>query len=403
MLRNHHHYDYHLPGRIKKDGENEQNTLTLKGRLRCGDDNDVLLALSSIINDNTITHNLTRLDLSRNKLCTLSVELAKYIPRLQYLNLSFNCLQTIPDVVLHLTGLQELDLSRNYIQGSLPDQMPRSLSQLQSLKLAGNMIEGLPLDMSDWAGNLCTLLMGSECVGGNHLDRLPPSVAQLLRLRELDVFGNRLSVLDASVLGCLPWLERLSLQKNLLVEIIDPSALCKLRHLRTLTLSQNKLRRLPDELCRLDGLELIDLSNNLLEELSAGMDIFLRSRSTLLAGNPFDRPATASSRAGLSTIKQQVLPLMELAARAVLANSCNNSNNWCCDNQLPERLHQYLSQRGGRCNVCQTTAFIREFSSELIRDPSFLGFPNVSRRIKICSMKCQYRWSRRQPSSSLQW
>jgi hypothetical protein len=123
----------------------------------------------------------------------------------------------------------------------------------------------------------------------------------------------------------------------------------------------------------------------------------LRMRSTLLTGNSFSCPAAcrkslepvaAAAAFGAQPSHRVVLPLVELAARAVLAQP---QLNWC-KGQLPEGLHRYLEGAGGGCTVCRNTRFVREFNTALINDPSFLGFPNVARRIKICSQQCDSRW-----------
>ncbi len=91
---------------------------------------------------------------------------------------------------------------------------------------------------------------------------IPPEVANLPRLRTLELAGNQISGNIPPALGQLAELETLDVAHNQLSGGI-PAALGDLGSLRSLNLSGNRLYgEIPPEVGRLTGLELLDLAGN---------------------------------------------------------------------------------------------------------------------------------------------
>ncbi|KAK7313164.1 hypothetical protein VNO77_37639 [Canavalia gladiata] len=116
----------------------------------------------------------------------------------------------IPSEFGNLTQLKELDLSRNYLNGSLPTNFSRN--SLVVLSLLGNRLSGpIPTEIGDFA-SLEELVL--EC---NQLEGpLPPSLGKLSKLRRLLLAANNFT-------GTIP--ETFSQLKNLTDFRIDGSSL----------------------------------------------------------------------------------------------------------------------------------------------------------------------------------
>ncbi|CAN4122399.1 unnamed protein product [Withania somnifera] len=149
----------------------------------------------------------------------------------------------MPEALCKLQNLKELDLSNNPLNGdALPHSQVCSLASLEQLYLSG-VYPSSPL-----------LLLRAVC--------------GLKNIRRLDLSNNNLT--DASMPRCLfddiPYLESLNLSGNKLKNSHQiPSALCRLRNLKRLDLSDNFLDdgNVPTCLFETDSvLESLDISHN---------------------------------------------------------------------------------------------------------------------------------------------
>eukprot|EP00978_Attheya_sp_CCMP212_P012752 scaffold31886_cov66-Attheya_sp.AAC.11 len=119
---------------------------------------------------------------------------------------------TLPELIRHLTNLEELDLSSNKISGSLPEEIADmwklkvlslginrisgtlsshigNLAQLEYLDLYSNYLTGhVPSDIGN-LGNLQILHLGSN----NFSQNIPVEFARLTNLVEVDMSNNELS------------------------------------------------------------------------------------------------------------------------------------------------------------------------------------------------------------------
>jgi Leucine-rich repeat (LRR) protein len=101
----------------------------------------------------------------------------------------------IPDLSA-LTNLEVLLLFNNQLTGPIPDLS--ALTNLQRLVLSGNQLTGLIPDLSALT-NLSLLRLDSNQLSGE----IPPSLAQLNNLSELDLGYNQLTASDSTVITFL--------------------------------------------------------------------------------------------------------------------------------------------------------------------------------------------------------
>merc|ERR1712180_422391 len=96
-------------------------------------------------------------------------------------------------------------------------------------------------------------------------ESLPDIIGQLVMLRSLLLNNNRLTSINEDI-GGLKKLETLSVSFNALrsFSLASPT---KMTHLKTLNLSNNKLKHFPKDVCQLPNLDMLDLSNNAITAL----------------------------------------------------------------------------------------------------------------------------------------
>ncbi|CAH8632240.1 unnamed protein product [Schistosoma curassoni] len=134
---------------------------------------------------------LVILDLRSNNLSDLPI-LPKH---LQSINLGHNWFTTIPNSVFELTSLKSISMYSNQLQ-SIPstifESMCSMLNKLEYLNLGYNHILTLPFNFG-LLQNMKTLLLHK-----NFLTRLPETFGQLKSLTVLDLAGNNLQLLPSN-------------------------------------------------------------------------------------------------------------------------------------------------------------------------------------------------------------
>ena len=174
-----------------------------------------------------------------------------------------------------LGNLESLHLSGNQLGNQLDDEPELVFSDLMRLKtldLSGNRLTTLWLHAFIGLSNLESLHLS-----GNQLDGVPELVfSGLVSLKTLDLSRNQLSVLSATVFSGLGSLKTLDLSRNQL-SAVPSAAFSGLRSLQTLYLGNNRLAE--DSLSGtifsdLAKLETLDLSNNQLTALSLPTGVF---------------------------------------------------------------------------------------------------------------------------------
>eukprot|EP00435_Cladocopium_sp_Y103_P000125 s5763_g1.t1 len=225
------------------------------------------------------------------------------------IDISRNKLQALPPWVFDFRSSHRLDvlnLAHNEMS-ELPDF--RGLSNLRSLKLEGNRLQGLHQKSFYVRWYDKAMPLEDLNLEQNQLTELHPGCFVYYRqlrenLRELKLGGNRLSALPDGLFNGrkgLSELRTLQLQSNRLARL-PQKIFQNLPRLQSLNLSQNKLDELPAGL--FDGLNLtiIDLSQNNLTMVDAKL-FHLENLTTLdLRGNPL----TDTTRQDLARLKVEL-------------------------------------------------------------------------------------------------
>ncbi|XP_035774803.1 protein phosphatase PHLPP-like protein [Anopheles albimanus] len=229
---------------------------------------------------------------------------------LKHMDLSYNCLQELPDWLVgchqlrtlyannnqihtiseHLLNnehatIQTLHLAYNQLT-SFPPMVKRKLP-LQKLYLQCNLIEDLPENFFIACERLTILNVSS-----NKLMTLPIIFGSNCSLERLYATNNSLTdrVLDSLI--CLPRLRVLHLGYNLLTTMPETCISCW-GDLEELVISGNKLRHLPENLANMASLRVLRVHSNQLQTVpSLGRTITLRVLD--LAHNQLDKVNIAS-------------------------------------------------------------------------------------------------------------
>jgi Leucine-rich repeat (LRR) protein len=168
---------------------------------------------------------LETLVLADNGLTEISERIGA-LKKLRMLDLGHNLLARVPDALGDLDGLTDfLYLHDNRLTG-LPDSMAQ-LTRLRYLNISDNALTALPAPVCAMTG------LRELRASGNRLTSLPIDIRRLSRLRELHLRDNQLTAL--------------------------PDAVGDLHELRQIDLRGNRLTMLPDRLASLPRLEKLDL------------------------------------------------------------------------------------------------------------------------------------------------
>ncbi|XP_035678538.1 PH domain leucine-rich repeat-containing protein phosphatase 2-like isoform X2 [Branchiostoma floridae] len=183
-----------------------------------------------------------------NHLTSLPNELQQ-LQHLTLLGIAFNRFTEVPEVLAEMKGIENVVLTGNRLQ-KLPVELMSKLTHIRRLDLRSNRLELTSVE------NVTFLALDSL----THLDMSYNSVAELdvrvlKQLTHLCCQGNGMSSLQVSG----ERLEVLNASHNKLstIEITPPP-----HNLVTIDVSCNAFEKLPESLCDLKGLKLIDASRN---------------------------------------------------------------------------------------------------------------------------------------------
>ncbi|CAB9512622.1 leucine Rich Repeat [Seminavis robusta] len=188
--------------------------------------------------------------------------------RVYKLNLPFNNLAgTIPEEIVTLYELENLNIFANSINSTLPDSLG-TLTRLIFLDAERNLLSGqlIPNSLLQ-LGNLQALRLSRNSFTGSippQIGQIPEQFYQLTNLEDLRLDGNYLSGSLSPAIGQLTRLNDLRLNENLLTGTL-PNELSLLTDLKNLILFDNYLNEsLPDVFGGYVQMEQLDLSLNFL-------------------------------------------------------------------------------------------------------------------------------------------
>ncbi|XP_073988528.1 PH domain leucine-rich repeat protein phosphatase isoform X3 [Rhodnius prolixus] len=202
-------------------------------------------------------HHLRTLFASHNQLVSLPDHLfCSELSCLQTLQLSFNSLKSLPQVIRHIP-LQQLFLQSNNIS-TLPDHFFLATSRLRILNLSKNNLGELPTSISD-GHQLERLYLTCNQLSDIHI------LTRFTNLRVLHVAYNLCNQLPNLCVGSWPDMEELVLSGNRLDRL--PGNIAQWQHLRVLRLHNNQLMACPS-LAASTSLKVLDLSHNNLDKVN---------------------------------------------------------------------------------------------------------------------------------------
>ncbi|XP_077992119.1 uncharacterized protein LOC144446238 [Glandiceps talaboti] len=194
--------------------------------------------------------------------------------RLKYLNAENNDIKTVPDTFGNLVQLRVCILNNNTIT-SLPVASFKNLTRMKRFEIDNNAVDGveaIPFRKTE---------MRSLSAKNNSISYLPGQVAQP-HLESLNLENNELKVIDHVDFKRMSKLKTLSLKDNHIEKL--PDSLCHAKNLEHLDLEGNKIAHIPEDL-NLKKLGRLNLSNNNLESLPVQIQRFNRLVDVDLSGN----------------------------------------------------------------------------------------------------------------------
>lgn len=244
---------------------------------------------------------------------------------LEVLDLHGNQLSEIPIGFRRLERLQTLNLSKNKLSLDALEVICQ-IKNLRELNLASNALAGTLLENIGQLTNLEVLDISS-----NQLEALPSSIAKLTKLKKLNVSGNKFSGLSFGSLisiveinasrnklagtlittgGAFEHLQNLDVSGNML-EAISSGMDVSMRNLLALTVDGNRLSSLPD-ISSMYRLATLTASGNKLVEFPAGFDQLASIKNVDFSNNSIKTiPEAISQMESLASLNLTGNPLRE--------------------------------------------------------------------------------------------
>ncbi|OAG08390.1 L domain-like protein [Paraphaeosphaeria sporulosa] len=219
---------------------------------------------------------LSKLNLSRNKLTTDSLAVVFGITTLRELKLAENQLTgALPSQIENLTSLETLDLQANRLS-SLPPEI-RALTHLKVLNVAENKLTGLPNDVFT-SMPVVDLNASKNSFSGTFFE-----VETVSNLQTLSLANNQLTSLCTSDTISLPSMKHLDLSMNRLSSLPNMAAWT---NLVTLLIGENSLSTFPEGLCSLKQLRNADFTANSINKIDESIALMEGLENLTLAANP---------------------------------------------------------------------------------------------------------------------
>ena len=263
--------------------------------------------------------NLATLDLSNNELVNLAPSLFSHLPLLSTLLLANNSLPSLPSSLLNAQGSQlvKLDLSGNRLTSDdIRPSLLDNLTGLLELDLSKNLIDKLKKRSFNDLTSLEILNLSHNMIK----DISPKLFKNQNNMRSLSLSNNQLTRLVNDALSGLESLEQLHVDNNLLEEL-EEQLLAHLSRLSLLDLSRNRLLAIPQTLRFLRNLKSIDLSGNYISDLESSPNLPQLWRLNL-SGNKIVNVSSTSlaGMAGLQILDMSNNLVVEIERAAFDAN-----------------------------------------------------------------------------------
>ena len=225
---------------------------------------------------------LVKINLAHNELSYIP-DSFKNLECLSNLRLDSNYLTTIPDGILLLPKLRVLNLKNNQIT-EIPMGISLLSKSLASLNLSDNCLRTVPPDMG-YLENLTKLWLASnsdDANNGNQLMNLPPEFGNLKNLRFLSLLGNNFEELPGAI-SELEDLRSLDISCNCIHSL--PRNIGNLKKLEVLRANDNFLQILNDSFFELISLNNLYLNDNVIKSLDKRLEKLLNLTSLSVENN----------------------------------------------------------------------------------------------------------------------
>ncbi|KAF9739952.1 hypothetical protein PMIN02_000492 [Paraphaeosphaeria minitans] len=219
---------------------------------------------------------LSKLNLSRNKLSTDSLAVVFGIATLRELKLAENGLAgALPSQIENLTSLETLDLQTNRLS-SLPPEI-RALTHLKVLNVAENKLTSLPSAVFT-SMPVMDLNASKNSFSGTFFE-----VETIPNLQTLSLANNQLTSLCSSDTILLPSMKHLDFSMNRLSSLPNMGAWT---NLVTLLVGENSLSTFPEGFCSLKQLRNADFTANSINKIDERIALMEGLENLTLAANP---------------------------------------------------------------------------------------------------------------------
>lgn len=221
---------------------------------------------------------LVTLNLSKNRLTNLTLELLGQIMSIRELRLGENeftgpCLGSLKN----LSHLEILDLHDNALV-DLSVGVPELLS-LRVLLVAGNKLTSIPFELLQ-SLPLKEINAARNKLGGTLISQ---GVNSLATLKHIDVSHNALTSISENATNSLPLLEILNVAENRLASIPN---MAEWQNLITFSAGGNNIDSIPEGLTSLPKLRSVDFTRNSLKRLDNHIGLMDSLTVLLIANNP---------------------------------------------------------------------------------------------------------------------
>ncbi|KAJ5079564.1 hypothetical protein M0811_14433 [Anaeramoeba ignava] len=248
-----------------------------------------------------LDHSLRHLVLKRQAIEVFDLDFFSHIPKLEYLSLCRNSIYEIFTSVEKqvFPSLLHLKLSFNLLDSKQFPKLPQHFPNLRTLKIFANPISNI--SCINQFPNLTHFEFGLNNISSSferhifdckqisilksdfcHFRLIPQGIKHLSNLEQIYVRGHKLNLMPAHI-GSLRNLRIVDLSFNLIPNISDE--ICQLPNLESLILDHNKIQQVNPKITQLRYLQILSLSYNFIKELPKNFFEFSHLKKLYLIGN----------------------------------------------------------------------------------------------------------------------